>query len=91
MLKKLNILSVVMLLFITSMCAQQQYKMGIVGFYNLENLYDTINDPQKNDEEFLPQGKNAWNTEKYTTKLHNMAYAISTIGSDPKDKFYSPP
>ena len=52
---------------------QQAYKVGLVGFYNLENLFDTIDDPLKNDEEFLPDGANQWNTEKYTTKLHNMA------------------
>jgi len=61
---------------------KQSYKTVIVGFYNLENLFDTIDDPQKNDEEFLPEGKNRWNTEKYTVKLKNMAYAISTIGTD---------
>ena len=61
---------------------QQAYKVGLVGFYNLENLFDTINDPNKNDEEFLPQGANQWNSEKYLSKLHNMAYAISTIGTD---------
>ena len=61
---------------------QQAYKVGLVGFYNLENLFDTINDPNKDDEEFLPQGGNQWNTEKYLAKLHNMAYAISTIGTD---------
>ena len=33
---------------------QQAYKVGLVGFYNLENLFDTINDPNKDDEEFLP-------------------------------------
>ncbi|MBQ1775620.1 MAG: hypothetical protein IIZ95_04730, partial [Erysipelotrichaceae bacterium] len=64
---------------------QQAYKIGLVGFYNLENLFDTIDDPNTNDEEFLPHGANQWNTEKYTKKLHNMAYAISTIGAD-----YSP-
>ena len=42
---------------------QQAYKVGLVGFYNLENLFDTIDDPNKNDEEFLPQGANQWNTE----------------------------
>lgn len=68
----------------------QNYKLGLVGFYNLENLFDTVNDPNKNDEEFLPEGKNAWNTEKYTTKLHHMAYAISTIGTCDDDKIKSP-
>ena len=61
---------------------KQAYKVGLVGFYNLENLFDTIDDPLKLDEEFLPQGANQWNTEKYLTKLHTMAYAISTIGTD---------
>ena len=61
---------------------RQAYKVGLVGFYNLENLFDTINDPNKDDEEFLPEGGNQWNTEKYLSKLHNMAYAISTIGTD---------
>ena len=61
---------------------KQAYKVGLIGFYNMENLFDTIDDPNKNDEEFLPHGGNQWNTEKYVTKLHNMAYAISTIGTD---------
>jgi exonuclease III len=61
---------------------QQAYKIGLVGFYNLENLFDTIDDPLKIDEEFTPEGANQWNTEKYMAKLHNMAYAISTIGLD---------
>ena len=61
---------------------KQAYKIGLVGFYNLENLFDTIDDPNKADEEFLPNGVNQWNTVKYMSKLHNMAYAISTIGTD---------
>ncbi len=90
MLRRVKLFAVIMLLGIMSASAQQQFKMALVGFYNLENLFDTINDPNKNDEEFLPNGKNAWNTQKYTTKLHNMAYAISTIGTDKSDRFYSP-
>jgi hypothetical protein len=61
---------------------EHAYKISLVGFYNLENLFDTIDDPLTNDEEFLPDGANQWNTEKYMAKLHNMAYAISTIGLD---------
>lgn len=71
--------------------AQNQYKMGLVGFYNLENLFDTINDPNIDDEEFLPEEKNRWNTEKYNTKLHNLAYAISTmVPTNQKDSFTLP-
>lgn len=61
---------------------KQAYKVGLVGFYNLENLFDTINDPNTNDGEFTPGGANQWSTEKYLAKLHNMAEAISTIGTD---------
>jgi|GEM_PF-48607 len=52
-----------------------------IGFYNLENLFDTINEPtlQQNDE-FTPQGSNKWGTMKYNAKLKNMSYAISKIG-----------
>ncbi len=53
-----------------------------VGFYNLENLFDTINDPNTNDEEFLPGGKNHWTLERYLKKVDNMAYAISRIGDN---------
>ena len=51
-----------------------------VAFYNLENLFDTI-DGDNNDEDFLPEWKNQWTPEKYKQKLHNMAYALSQIGS----------
>ncbi len=54
-------------------------KNYVIGFYNLENLFDTYNDPAKNDEEFLPDGKNRWTDAKYRKKLHNMATVISTM------------
>ena len=54
-------------------------KNYIIGFYNLENLFDTYDDPVKNDEEFLPEGKNKWTEVKYRKKLHNIATVISTM------------
>ncbi len=52
-----------------------------VAFYNLENLFDTIN--QSNiDEEFLPDGAMKWTGYKYKAKLKNMSYAISQLGLD---------
>jgi Endonuclease/Exonuclease/phosphatase family len=62
--------------------AQDQYKMIAVGFYNLENLFDTENDTTINDEDFLPDGKMGWTPERYAEKLTNMAYAVSQIGLD---------
>jgi predicted extracellular nuclease len=47
-----------------------------VGFYNLENLFDTIDDPIVDDAEFLPSSKNEWNTYRYEKKIHNMSRVI---------------
>jgi hypothetical protein len=58
----------------------KQYKIVSVGFYNLENLFDTVDDTLINDEEFLPNGARAWTEARYQEKLTNMAYVISQIG-----------
>ena len=54
----------------------------VVGFYNLENLFDIYDDPAKNDEEFLPEGKNKWTEAKYQKKVHNMAQVIRSMKDD---------
>lgn len=56
---------------------QKSHSAYVVGFYNLENLFDTIDNPNKRDEEYLPNGANRWGTMKYTNKLNKMAHAIS--------------
>ncbi|NPA67301.1 MAG: endonuclease/exonuclease/phosphatase family protein [Chlorobi bacterium] len=61
---------------------KKQYKVRCVGFYNLENLFDTIDSPDTYDYEFLPSGKKAWTSERYRKKLHNMAEVISQIGDE---------
>ncbi len=61
---------------------EKQYRVGCIAFYNLENLFDTVNDPLKNDEEYLPAGKNEWNSGKYLSKLRNMAQVIPQIGDE---------
>ncbi len=53
-----------------------------VGFYNLENLFDTKNDTLIDDDEFLPTGKKAWTQEKYKEKIANMAAVISQLGKE---------
>jgi predicted extracellular nuclease len=60
--------------------AQKQVKAGIIAFNNLENLYDTINDPSVNDEEFLPNTAKNWNSERYQARLKNTAHVISQLG-----------
>ncbi|MFW5792856.1 MAG: endonuclease/exonuclease/phosphatase family protein [Bacteroidota bacterium] len=61
---------------------EKEFIVSAVGFYNVENLFDTINDPDKRDEEFTPEGQNRWNTEKYLQKLTNLSEVIEKIGQD---------
>lgn len=51
-----------------------------VMFYNVENLFDTINDPLTADEEFLPDGKNGWNNRRFQTKLEHTHKVLSAVG-----------
>lgn len=74
---------ITLLSFTTIANAQKiNYKVGLIGFYNLENLFDTINDPEKNDEEFLPEGSYHYTPEVYIDKLGKLAQVISQIGTD---------
>lgn len=62
----------------------KEKKLGVysVAFYNLENLFDTEDDPLINDEEFTPKGKNHWTPDKYQKKLRNMATVISKLARE---------
>jgi len=60
----------------------KRYNVAVVGFWNVENLYDTINDQWKNDEDFTPDGVNAWNGKRYREKLSHMSDVISQMGTD---------
>ena len=54
--KKVLILTAALLLMTFFAEAQKKYSVYAVGFYNLENLFDTCHDEGKNDYEFLPTG-----------------------------------
>jgi hypothetical protein len=74
---------VALMIYATSIQAQnKQYTVSCIAFYNLENLFDTIDSPDTPDEEFTPTGIKFWNTEKYVKKINNMADVISQIGDE---------
>jgi hypothetical protein len=58
------------------------YQIISVAFYNFENLYDTIDDPNKDDEEFLPHGAKNYTGRVYKDKLSKLAEVISKLGVD---------
>lgn len=60
----------------------QKKNMMAVGFYNLENYYDTINDPNVNDDEFTPDGANAYSGPVFKKKVENLVDVISQMAMD---------
>ena len=58
----------------------QVYSHYKVMFYNVENYFDTKDDPDKNDEDFLPSGKRHWTNKKYEEKRNSIAKVITAVG-----------
>lgn len=56
-----------------------------VAFYNIENLFDTINQKSHNDDDFTPDGRFNWNSYKYSRKMSRLQSVIDTLdnGSAP--------
>ncbi len=83
--KSIKIILCLLVVFVFASWKNYSYKKAPiykVAFYNLENLYDTINDLDVQDEEFTPAGKNQWTSPRYKTKLNQMAKVISSIAPD---------
>ena len=70
-----------MMAFVPNVSAQKKYAVYGIGFYNLENLFDIQHDEGKIDYDFLPDGSYKWDELKYNHKLHNMARALSDMGT----------
>jgi len=51
-----------------------------IAFYNVENLFDTLDTPDKDDAEFLPNGKNQWNGARYFEKIAHINQVIDAMG-----------
>lgn len=64
---------------------QKKYNVHTVAFYNFENLFDTINNPNF-DEEWTPKGLQRWTSEKYNQKLENLSKVLMQIGTNDKQK-----
>ena len=74
----------VLLILSPMACMAGGKKSYVIGFYNLENLFDTVHDEGKNDYEYLPDGGNQWTEVKYAKKLKNMARVIRAMRDENK-------
>ena len=80
--KKNNLLvAVIVLLVIITSCSKPEKKSTLkaIGFYNVENLFDTINNPEINDGKYTPESDFNWDSEKYNHKLNQLARVISSM------------
>lgn len=53
-----------------------------IAFYNIENLFDTENDPLTHDDDFSPSSQKRWTSKRYQKKLVKLGTAISQIGEE---------
>ncbi len=65
----------------TATAQDKKFNVHTIAFYNVENLFDTINDPTINDEEWLMSGRQKWTTKKYRKKLANLSRVLAEIGT----------
>jgi predicted extracellular nuclease len=69
------------ILFVSCRSGKETNHITVVG-YNVENLFDTVDDPHKNDNEFLPDSKKEWTPERYQKKLNDIARVLSDINPE---------
>ena len=79
-----NVLIIFILFFFVAKIEAQKkrtFKVHTIAFYNVENLYDTINDTTKFDERSPMMELKTAREEIYQNKVQNMADVISKIGA----------
>lgn len=54
----------------------------VIAFYNLENFFDTHDDPHTLDDDFTPSGRKEWSESRFRKKSKKLARTISLIGGD---------
>ncbi|MGA8855079.1 MAG: endonuclease/exonuclease/phosphatase family protein [Christiangramia sp.] len=60
----------------------KDYQIETVAFYNVENLFDTVDDTLTFDDDRTALGKDRWTKERYEKKIENIARVLSEIGKD---------
>lgn len=69
------------LLFPMFTYGQKEFTVACIAFYNLENLFDTLDSPNTDDIEFTPHGENLYNSHVYYDKLQHLSRVVSEIGT----------
>ncbi|MDR1156010.1 MAG: hypothetical protein LBL04_14985 [Bacteroidales bacterium] len=80
-LRNLLICSLFLFIRVNCACAQKQGKEYIrLMFYNVENFFDTVDDPTTSDNEFTPEGAFHWTPSRYINKRNHIFRVIAHVG-----------
>jgi hypothetical protein len=79
---KYLVLSVVACLYSLTLLSQKEFNVACIAFYNVENLFDTLDSPDTEDFEFTPAGPNHYNSKVYYDKLSHLSKVISELGTE---------
>lgn len=76
-----SIISILLLISINPIYSQAPNDTVFVASWNMENLFDVIDDVDKNDADFLPTGKKEWTQDKIDSKISNQAKVIQWMNN----------
>jgi endonuclease/exonuclease/phosphatase family metal-dependent hydrolase len=65
-----------------------QGKSVLFMWWNIENLFDTDNDPITEDDDFTPEGKLQWTEKKLTLKQMRIRHLLSAVDAHPDYRKY---
>ena len=77
--KRLFLFLTVCIFPLQMLCSQESMT---VMFYNTENLFDTDDDPQKDDDAYTPAGDYHWTVSRYRDKLDAVSKVIVAVDED---------
>ncbi|WP_372774160.1 endonuclease/exonuclease/phosphatase family protein [Mangrovibacterium sp.] len=77
-----NWLVILTFLFLVSCQSRNEFRQVTIVSYNVENLFDTEDDPHVNDNEFLPTSEKKWTGDRYEKKLNDIARVLTDISPD---------
>jgi len=72
----------IVILFVPALVTcQSQTDTVYIAFWNLENLFDISNNPEINDEDFLPEGEMQWTDDRLDKKMFNLSRIIRMMNN----------
>lgn len=77
--KKIIYIPILLILINVNLYSQKKIEKYFFASWNVENLFDTIDDADKNDQEFTPESNKKWTSKRLTIKLNNLAKVVSSM------------